>query len=432
MSDRLGKTKSSRPELIILLLFLSLAGYVYVGFYFPDPEALARFKPFYVGLISWGARILIPVSVLGILRLYRSVKKGKLSPGQAMLPFAGIILGLFLVFPFVTYFYEKALRGPDKLQEYHPYFQLNPPRLPDSSRTAAPGRSVLMCLGGSTTQFKDPDGRDWPSRVEAALRRRYENEKIDVLNMGMMWYTSLHSLMNYAVNLRSARPRAVLVMHAINDLLQNADFSYFSRGPFREDYGHFYGPLKNLVSRRSLPETILEMLGDFWYAKPRQVIDQTDFPGLVPFKRNINSLIDLAETDGTRVVLMTQPYLLKDHFAAEEKAAFHMVNTEAIGKGKRWSVATAVRGMKAYNDALREIARQRDVPLIDLEPHIPKTLEYFSDEVHYRQKTFDIIGFYVAEELIRLNIFDAEASRPAPSFGKSSQDREDQGGKSEA
>jgi hypothetical protein len=129
---------------------------------------------------------------------------------------------------------------------------------------------------------------------------------------------------------------------------------------------------------------------------------------------------------------MTQPYLLKDHFAAEEKAAFHMVNTEAIGKGKRWSVATAVRGMKAYNDALREIARQRDVPLIDLEPHIPKTLEYFSDEVHYRQKTFDIIGFYVAEELIRLNIFDAEASRPAPSFGKSSQDREDQGGKSEA
>jgi GDSL-like Lipase/Acylhydrolase family len=266
-----------------------------------------------------------------------------------------------------------------------------------------------MCLGGSTTQFKDPDGLDWPSRVEAILRRRYENDRIDVLNMGMMWYTSLHSLMNYAVNLRQAKPRAVLVMHGINDLLQNADFSYFSRGPFREDYGHFYGPLKNLIGRRGFLDTFSEMLRDFWYAKPRQIVDQTDFPGLVPFQRNIDGLIDLAEADDVQVILMTQPYLLKESFSAEEKAVFHMVNTEAIGKDKRWSVATALRGMKAYNDALREVARKRNVPLIDLEPRVPKTLEFFTDEVHYRKKAFEIIGSFVAAELIRLKIFEYEA-----------------------
>jgi len=409
MSDRSGNKSTSWFERGLLLLFLGAAGYVYAGFYFPDPDGLARFKPLYVALIRWGARILIPVAVLGILWLYRSVKKGRRTFGQAAIPLAGILAGLFLIYPFASYIQENALRGPEKLRDYHPYFQINPPLPPASGRAAAFDRSVLMCLGGSTTQFKDPDGRDWPSRVEAVLRRRYQNDRIDVLNMGMMWYTSLHSLMNYAVNLRPAKPEAILVMHAINDLLQNADFSYFSRGPFRPDYGHFYGPLKNLIARRGLFDSASEMLRDFWYAKPRQVVDQTDFPGLAPFRRNIDALIDLAEADDVQVVLMTQPNLLKESFSPEEKAVFHMINAEAIGRDKRWSVATVFRGMKAYNDALREIARRRNVPLIDLEPLIPKTLEYFQDEVHYRKKTFDIIGSAVAAELIRLKIFGYEA-----------------------
>ena len=54
-----------------------------------------------------------------------------------------------------------------------------------------------------------------------------------------------------------------------------------------------------------------------------------------------------------------------------------------------WSVRTAVRGLKAYNDALRDIARERNVPLLELERRIPKT--------------FDLIGDFVAGELVRLD-----------------------------
>ena len=38
-------------------------------------------------------------------------------------------------------------------------------------------------------------------------------------------------------------------MHGINDLLCNADFSYLSRGEFREDYGHFLGAVTRIIAQ---------------------------------------------------------------------------------------------------------------------------------------------------------------------------------------
>jgi hypothetical protein len=418
MNKAPGKKLYKGPEIVALLLFILLSAYVYVGFYSPDPYALRHVRTLYVVLILWGARFLIPLCVIGVLLLYRKVKKGLISRAHIGLVFGGVVLGLFLIYPFVNIFYEKSHRRAEGLRDYHPYFQVNPPLPSASFKSQGPDLWTVMCLGGSTTQFKDSKGRDWPSRVEDILRDRYRGQRVEVLNMGMMWYTSLHSLMNYAVNLRPFKPRVIIVMHAINDLLQNADFSYFSHGPFREDYGHFFGPVNNLFNRPGLLRSVWDTIGYFWYYKPRQVIEQTDFPGLIPFRRNINGIIDLAEKDGATVVLMTQPTLLKDNVPAEEKAVLTMVNDEAIGTEKCWSVATAWRGMRAYNDAVRDIARERNVYLIDLERQIPKTLEYFSDEVHYKDKTFDIIGSTIAGELIRRDVLAAtpteKPSRKAP------------------
>ena len=72
-----------------------------------------------------------------------------------------------------------------------------------------------------------------PTRVQARLRDADTARPVEVSNLGRQWYTSHHSLINYASNLRPLRPDVVVVMHAINDVLHNADFSYFSRGPFR-------------------------------------------------------------------------------------------------------------------------------------------------------------------------------------------------------
>ena len=78
-----------------------------------------------------------------------------------------------------------------------------------------------------------------------------------------------------------------------------------------------------------------------------------------------------------------------------------MINKEAIGNGNKWSYKTALSGIRQYNDEIRKISKEEDVYLIDLEAAVPKSLEYFYDDVHYQTKTFDLIATKIAREILK-------------------------------
>jgi hypothetical protein len=123
------------------------------------------------------------------------------------------------------------------------------------------------------------------------------------------------------------------------------------------------------------------------------------FPGLASYERNIRALITLARADGTMVVLMTQPNLYKEVMSEEEMRVLGMLNTEAIGHGKKWSYGTALSGFRQYNQRMREIAFSEKAPLIDLEKAVPKSLDYFYDDVHYTARAYDLICAFLSEQL---------------------------------
>ena len=262
---------------------------------------------------------------------------------------------------------------------------------------------MIFCLGGSTTEFTDSDGLGWPERTEMLLNKNLE-KKVKIYNFGRQWYTTQHSLINFNANLRHRNPSIVIVMHAINDLLQNADFSYFSTGPFREDYGHFLGPVRRMILQPSLLSAASQSFSMFWYAPKRQIIDQSEFPGLESFKRNLDYMVKIAAEDGFTLVLMTQPFLMKEHLSPKEQAALTMVNREAIGPGKQWSLDTARAGMEQYNTAIRNIATNHNVTLFDLEKDVPKSLDFLYDDVHYTDRAFLRIADFVSQHLMQTGL----------------------------
>jgi hypothetical protein len=282
--------------------------------------------------------------------------------------------------------------------QYHSFLQL----IPNDYKPQQSGHGdsiVVFCLGGSTTEFADSKARDWASRVEQIIRTKYGMRNVIVNNLGREWYTSLHTLINFEANLRQYKPSVIIVMQSINDLLQNADFSYFSHGPFREDYGHFYGPVNRIINRRSLWQYISDVISRSWYVKPRRVITTHNFPGLKSYVRNMATLIELARHDSTKVILMTEPYLVSPTMTEEEVSAVGMLKVEAINDDSVWSMETMVNGMEQYNGALKAIAEANDIPMVDLESNVPKSLTYFRDEVHYRDTTFEIIAPIIANRL---------------------------------
>lgn len=380
----------------IVLFLLGLCGItaVYIGFYYPDPYAVGRWGRISQILLA-SIRIGIPIIVLGILILIHLIKMKKVQAVNAALLFGSLFLVLLLIFPFANAKFKKWLDIRQKRDLYHPYLQLAPQEL--KGVTDSDGVRIF-CLGGSTTEFLDSQGHGWPERLEDLLNRKSDRE-IRVWNQGRQWYTTLHSLINYETNLRQHKPDALIVMHTINDLLHNADFCYFSFGEFKQDYSHFYGPLSRVLTHPTLLSTIGDFLRMFWYHSPREVVEQTEFPGLIPFKRYLNTLIDLAQKDGVTVVLMTQPNLYKTDITDKEKKRLAMLNSEAVGPDKKWSYETAFNGFQQYTLAVKDIAAERNVMFIDLERAIPKTLEHFDDDVHYEDITFDLVAETVANAI---------------------------------
>lgn len=385
--------KSWTPwDSVVLVLLLGLLGLFYAGFYRPDPQ-----MPGQVKIILWAARIGFPLFAAGILAAYRLWRTGRLKGSSIGVAIFGVVFALLLAYPVVSHIYARTFR--ERIEAYHPYLQLAPNDV--KLRPASPGEQPfrIFCLGGSTTEYRDHDGRGWPDRLEVLLRDALPGRAVEVYNAGRQWYTSEHLLIEYATNLWPLHPDMVIVMEAINDLLHNADFSKFSFGPFRPDYGHFHGPAYRLIRRPSLEETAAQVFRWIWNSRPREVVDTDVFPGLASFERNLVALADLARAGGATVVFMTQPNLYKDAMTEAEEAALLMVRNEAVGRDKQWSTATARRGMQAYNEILRAVAARGGHLLIDLEKSVPKTLEYLSDDVHYLKPGFDRVAETVAAAL---------------------------------
>jgi lysophospholipase L1-like esterase len=254
-------------------------------------------------------------------------------------------------------------------------------------------------MGGSTTEFKDKNGRDWPGLVEKELKEKYNFQNVKVYNIGKAWYTTLHMLINYEENLRKFKPDLLIVMENINDAWHNADFSRFSNGSFREDYGHYLGPEAFMLKSSSIFSYLSHFFNLLWYSDNIEIINTNNFPGIVPFGRNLKTIIALAKMDSTQVVLMTQPNLYKDKEEPTEYKALGMLLKEAVSSTKRWSYFTALSALRQYNNKIKEVADKEHVHLIDLEKEVPKSLEYFYDDVHYQEKTYDLIADYISQQI---------------------------------
>lgn len=374
----------------ILATLLCVLFYFYLGFWYPDPFLYERMNPLKKIILIGALRFILPALIVGLPLLYVKARVGQIKPENVFLTVGSLILAFLLGYPFVNYFYHNSFNQRKEI--YHPHLQIMPTNLEVGAISQMNETIDVVCLGGSTTEFKDSEGLGWPERVQRDLQGEHANSTIQFHNQGKRWYTSLHSLINYQTNLRKFHPEIIVVMHSINDLLASADFSYFSHQSFRDDYGHFYGPLNRFLSHDDFIPDILNTVGQLWNHQPRQVLNDSTFKGLKAFEQNLNTIIDLAKLDGTKVILLTQPTLYKANANGEERAAMFMLNFEYVGEGKKWSLETVVRGISTYNNKVRQIAKERNVYLIDLEASIPKTLEYFYDDCHYTEKGFNLVS----------------------------------------
>jgi lysophospholipase L1-like esterase len=109
---------------------------------------------------------------------------------------------------------------------------------------------------------------------------------------------------------------------------------------------------------------------------------------VVAFEEHLRDLIRAARSSGATPVLVTYPVLVDER----NRKVFHLQIADEQTWHPGWSELGLFDGQRKLNEAVLRVARERGVPVVDLAAAVPRTLEYFADDVHYTDRGAALIA----------------------------------------
>jgi lysophospholipase L1-like esterase len=268
-----------------------------------------------------------------------------------------------------------------------------------------PGSTRVVVYGGSAAfDIYQPEGADWPARVERILAAR--GIRARVINAGIPGHASFDSVGRLLAEGHRLEPDYAVFYHAYNDLkyfrdpapvlrqvrpFRARDSIFRPQGRLDETFAaasHLYRHLRirflrwdrALGAEGELPRGGLR--ADF---APEQVAQ---------FALAAATFVDLARNAGAVPVLVTEAMLASPDNGDEELAK---IRYEYVGLEH----GALVRAHAAALGALREVARAKQAALVDAAPRMNGRGDYFRDGVHLSDAGSDALAALVGAELAR-------------------------------
>src|SRR6516165_12725205 len=196
----------------------------------------------------------------------------------------------------------------------------------DFAYAKPPGVTRIAALGASTTA----DG--YPAMLEEYLNARVaaQSNRFEVMNFAHGFYTSAHVLVNFVLNVIDFAPDYIIIHQAAND-----EHARASEAEFRGDYSHYlkvFQPPRiwdRYILRVSVPYRALkfylnpnpewmfvETASQIHRKEPQRPLNARE---LGVFRRNIETIIDVASARQIKVVLTTMPRSTDERYSHLKK-----------------------------------------------------------------------------------------------------------------
>lgn len=256
----------------------------------------------------------------------------------------------------------------------------------------------IVTLGGSTTEnVWNQAGLHWPLVLECQLRAA-GRPQVRVLNTAMSAYTSAHSLVRLQFDVLDYDPDMVVVMHAVNDL--HAVYASAARGEVVD--GHYATQYTRPAFTGAIGENDV-VLFRLWRAIGGRIFDRPqEFeaiphdlePGRSYFARNLESMGRLVGSQDRSLVLLTMPY-------DTSRVAQHGGANQVVGLTHLPEAGQFDADMQVYNGVVLAAADSAGgVAVVDMEPTLTGSTEYFADAVHFSTDGVIAFGDRLAAELL--------------------------------
>lgn len=256
-------------------------------------------------------------------------------------------------------------------------------RGPEVAVEKAPGEKRVLCLGDSCTFG---GAHPYPEFLQAILDRRYDPGRVEVLNAGVIGYTSLHGLRWFRRDLEPLRPDVVVVYFGWNDMWRVFDSAI--RDWFRRDVAGQGWPFRSYL---------FEAAARSWsFLKNRAQAGEV--PLQVPpdrYRRILEEFADLGARDSFTTIYVAAPSGFDD-----DRTPQWMIDKGFVARGDS---APALR--RRYNDVVREVAAARGLPLaacdVDFAAAGGRALFARPDEdpIHPNERGYQRIATVVADAI---------------------------------
>ncbi|OQA00072.1 MAG: hypothetical protein BWY70_00821 [Bacteroidetes bacterium ADurb.Bin408] len=379
-----------------IMLCLSSALYVYF--------LTVLFRNTFSGMFTGGfvlySLFFLPLFVLPLLLLQLYRKWGR---------FYVLYLLLSCFYLFVFFIFVKTISYREKYRYFDPFLQIRPVLSEVLLVPKAENEVRILFLGGSTTRCSGlPEGARFPTLLAQKLKAYCPEKKITVLNAGMDWFTTRHSLTAYTQYYKPFDADIVVTMHAINDVVRTFTPLNIASDAFRFDYSHFYGPSAHAaMPERTYPEQLLQKIDCFYHVNILGVTDtaidydRSCFTSARSFRYYYTLLLRQLIADSVQVIVMSEPFFYKENMTEKEKSllwfskefCYHQSENNYKPYGRRLaSIISMGRAMRYFNNIAEVTALNEGALFIDAESLIAPDTLHFTDDVHFTAKASEEIA----------------------------------------
>ena len=272
------------------------------------------------------------------------------------------------------------------------------------------GEFRIFLVGGSTVEcFYLDDLESLESVLEAELRRLLsDGERIKVYNTGRSGARSDDHTALLVHQIAHLEPDLIVVFTGVNDLtasIYNLDYLHRTvEVPESETEIMAFPLLVRMVATEfQIPRRLYRLFMRAGSRQEQQILEQiptvSDYRDKVALRRsapvsnifprvdtlsyrnNLTTMVGICRAHGARLVFMTQQSTWNSPDSGVE--AWHWLRYR---NGVNYRPDYMDRALEMLNEEMRKISRNQSIPLYDLASRMPKTLEYFYDDIHFNVK----------------------------------------------
>ena len=291
-----------------------------------------------------------------------------------------------------------------------------------------PGRTRIICIGGSTTFGFVSEGEDWPARLQSLLSAHGDFE---VINAGRPGATTWSDFRYLRDRLAQLEPDVLLLFEGFNDLWRGVRRHSAEQG----DYGGVdlelpageesldLGESRSGPVRFSFATYLIGRVLESWIKEPDVPVGPRLAPGQFRFdpavvsiyQSNLAAMIQFSRKHGIQPIVVTFVGCDDARRPPDEQ---RLCLKYVLDNMPQLDVERAQEGLDLYRQVTREVAHEQNAAVIDAAARMTKDMALYGDTVHLTPEGEDQLARVIAPEI--LDLLGARKERPGealPSVG---------------